>query len=221
MSCIRPANLKTAAVNRVSSLETLERFRTEHEVLLALAFLITGNTRNAEGAVSKARELMTSCAVPFAPPEQLTKWVRWVTIKAAVADRLDEIRSYEPRYFNRTCMHAEHLLHGNSNLHQFYEFLVHLSPATVVAELDPLAKAVAVLRTTSRVSIPDCALALKLSVDTVLAANCRAMSWIAQKRNEAEREQGPPRKTVRTIHGHNYARVQKWGNMVVQLHAEN
>jgi len=221
MSCNHPANLKTAAVNRVSSLETLERFRNEHEVLVAFAFLITGNTRNAEVAVSKARELMTNWAIPFAPPEQLTKWVKWVTIKAAVADNLDEIKSCEPRYFNRTCMHAEHLLHGNSKLQQFHDFLVHLNPAMVIAELDPLARAVAVLRTTSRASILDCALPLKLSVDTVLAANCRAMSWIAQKRNEAEREQVPPRKIVRRIHGHNYAPAQKWQNTIVQLHIEN
>jgi hypothetical protein len=221
MSSIHPENLKAAAVNRVSSLATLERFRNEHEVLVALAFLITGSTRNAEGAVSKARELMTNWAIPFTAPEQLTKWVRWVTIKAAVADSLGEIRSYEPRYFNRTCMHAEHLLHGNSKLQQFHDFLVHLNPAMVIGELDPLARAVAMLRTTSRVSILDCALSLKLSVDTVLAVNCRAMSWIAQKRNEAEREQVPPRKTVRKIHGHNYAPVQQWRNTVAQLHVDN
>jgi len=221
MACIHPANLKTAAVSRVSSLETLERFRTEHEVLVALAFLITGNTRNAEGAVNKACELMANWAIPFASPEQLTKCVRWVTVKAAVADSLDEIRSYGARYFNRTCMHAEHLLHANSKLQQFHDFLVHLNPMVVIGELDPLARAVAVLRTTSRGSILDCALPLKLPVDTVLAANCRAISWIAQMRNEAEREQVPPQKTVRRIHGHNYAPVQKWRNTVVQLHIEN
>ena len=221
MSCTHPAKLKIATVNRVSSLDTLERFRKEREVLVGLAFLITGNTRNAEQAVSKARELMTNWAIPFAPPEQLTKWVRWVTIKAAVAESLDEIRSYEPRYLNRTCMHAEHLLHGNSKLQQFHDFLVHLNPAMVIGELDPLARAVAVLRTTSRASILDCALPLKLSVDTVLAANCRAMSWIAEKRNEAEREQVPSRKIVRTIHGHNYAPVRKWRDTVVQVHVDN
>jgi hypothetical protein len=146
MSCIHPANLNRAAVNRVSSLEILARFRDEHEVLLALALLITGNIRNAEGAVSKARELMTTWLIPTASPEQLTKWVRWVTIKAAVAGNLDEIRYYEPRYLNRTCIHAEHLLHGNSKLQQFHDFLLHLNPTIVIAELDPLARAVAVLR---------------------------------------------------------------------------
>jgi len=92
----------------VPSLQILERFRDEREALLALALLITGNIGGAEGAVDKARELMTNWVIPFAPPEQLTKWVKWVTIKAAVADSLDEIRHYEPTYLNRTCMHAEH-----------------------------------------------------------------------------------------------------------------
>jgi len=211
MSCIHPANLKRAAVSRVSSLEILERFRDEHEVLLVLALLITGNIRNAEGSVSKARELMTTWLIPSASPEQLTKWVRWVTIKAAVAGNLDEIRYYEPSYLNRTCIHAEHLLHGNSKLQQFHDFLLHLNPTIVIAELDPLARAVAVLRTTSRASFLDCTLPLKLSADTVLAANCRAMSWIAKKRNGADGEQAP-RDRPRRNHGHNYVPVQNWRN---------
>jgi len=211
MPCIHPANLKRAAVSRVSSLEILARFRDEHEALLALALLITGNIRDAEGAVSRARGLMTNWVIPFAPPEQLTKWVRWVTIKTAVADSLDEIRHYEPRYMNRTCMHADHLLNGNSKLQQFHDFLLHLNPAIVIAELDPLARAVAVLRTTSRASFLDCALPLKSSADIVLAANCQAMSWIAKKWNEADGEQAP-RQRARRNHGHNYAPVQNWRN---------
>jgi hypothetical protein len=211
MSFIHPPNLKRATVGRMSSLEVLEWFRDEHEVLLALALLITGTTRNAEAAVSKARELMTNSATPFAPSEQLTKWARWLTIKAAVTDSLDEIRYYEPRYLNRTCMHAEHLLHGNSKLQQFHDVLLQLNPAIVIAELDPLARAVAVLRTTSRVSFLDCTLPLKLSADTVLAANCRAMSWIAKKRNEGDGEQAPRRRAHRN-HGHNYAPVHNWRN---------
>jgi|SRR5215470_437316 len=207
MSCIHRADLRRAeVVDRVSSLEILERFRDQHKVLLALALIIRGNIRDAEGAVSKARELMANWVIPFAPPGQLTKWIMWVTIKTAVADSLDDIRCYEPRYLNRTCMHTEHLLHGNSKLQQFHDFLLHLNPMIVIAELDPLARAVAVLRTISRASILDCTLPLKLSADTVLAANCRAMSWIAQKRNEADGEQ-VPRQTARRNHGHNYARV--------------
>ena len=211
MPCIHPANLTRSAVSRVSSLEILERFRNEHKVLLALALLITGNIRNAEGAVNKARELMTNWVIPFASPEQLTKWVKWVTIKAAVADSLDEIRYYEPRYLNRTCMHAEHLLNGNSKLQQFHDFLLHLNPAIVIAELDPLARAVAVLRTTSRASFLDCTLPLKLSADTVLAANCRAMSWIAKKRNDADGDQAPQQQARRNhdTGGYNYVPVQK------------
>ena len=39
-----------------------------------------------------------------------------------------------------------------------------------------------VLRTTGRASTLDCILQLRLSFDTVLAANCRAMTWFAEKR---------------------------------------
>ena len=104
---------------------------------MAIALLITGKIRDAEGAFSKAHELMTNCMIPLASREQLAKWLRWVTIKAAVASSLDEIRSYEPRYLNRTCVHAEHLLYGNSRLQQFHGFLLPLNPLIVIGELDP------------------------------------------------------------------------------------
>jgi len=81
------------------------------------------------------------------------------------------------------CTHSEHLLNGNhSKLRQFRNLLLHIDPEIVIGELDPLARAVAILRTTGRASILDCILQLRLSLDTVLAANCRAMTWFAEKR---------------------------------------
>ena len=57
-------------------------------------------------------------------------------------------------------------------------FLFVIDPGIIIAELDPLARSVLVLRTAIRASIPDCALRLNVSRSTVLAANCRAMTWL-------------------------------------------
>jgi len=183
MCRIHSTKTKIAEAKRSSTLEILARLEDEHEILSRLAFVVTGDIGTAERSVSEARELVTNGARPLLFSEQLTQWLKWVTIEAAMINSLHEIARYEARYVNQNCTHSEHLLNGNdSKLWEFRNFLLHIDPEIVIAELDPLARAVAVLRTTARASILDCILRLKLSLDTVLAANCRAMTWFAEKR---------------------------------------
>ena len=183
MPSIHATRKKTAGAERPSTLEILDRFEDEHETLSRLAFVITGDIGTAERSVSEARELVTNGANPFPFRGQLTEWVKWVTIKAAITNSLHEVVRCESRYVNQNCTHSEHLLNGNdSKLREFRNFLLQVDPEIVVAELDPVARAVAILRATARASILDCILWLKLSLDTVLAANCRAMTWFAEKR---------------------------------------
>jgi hypothetical protein len=184
---------KTTAVNRASTLEFLASFEDDHENLLRLALLITGDIDAAERSVRTAHEMATHGAYPFSF-RQLAAWVKWVTIKSAIASTLDEIAPYEPKYVNRNCTHSEHLLNGNdSKLQIFCNFLCATDPEIVIAELDPLARAVAILRTIARASILDCTLPLSMSADAVLAANCRVMTWIAEKRNRAHADTAPSR----------------------------
>jgi hypothetical protein len=106
-----------------------------------------------------------------------------MTIEAAITSSLHEIARCEPRYMYLNCTHSEHLLNVNdSKLRHFCNLLLRIDPEIVIRELDPRAGAVAVLRTTGRASILDCILQLRLSLDTVLAANCSAMTWFAEKR---------------------------------------
>ena len=184
MSCIRSPKKRKGEAKRVPTLEILARFEDEHETLSRLAFVITGDIGAADRSVSEARELVTNGAHPLPFREQLTEWVKWVTIKAAITNSLHEIARGESRYVNQNCMHSEHLLNGNdSKLREFRNFLLQIDPEIVIGELDPLARAVAFLRTTARASILDCILRLKLPLDTVLAANCRAITWFEEKRS--------------------------------------
>jgi len=192
MLWVHSTRKKTTAVNRASTLELLASFEDEHENLLRLALLIAGDIDAAERSLNTAYEMATFGAYPF-PFRQLAEWVKWVTIMSAIASTLDEIAPYEPKYVNRNCTHSEHLLNGNdSKLQNFRNFLCATDPEIAIAELDPLARAVAILRTIARASI-DCTLPLSLSADTVLAANCRVMTWIAEKRNRAHADAAPSR----------------------------
>jgi hypothetical protein len=182
MPCIHSTK-KIAEAKRASTAEILARLEHEHETLSRLAFVITGDIETAERSVSEARELAKNGAHPLPFPKHLTEWVKRVTIEAAITNSLDEIARCESRYVNHNCTHSEHLLNGNdSKLQEFRNFLLQIDPEIVIAELDPLARAVAIMRTTARASILDCILRLQLSLDTVLAANCKAMIWIAEKR---------------------------------------
>ncbi len=184
MPCIHSTNKKIAEAKRASTLEIQARFENEREILLRLAFLITGDLGAAERSVSQARELATDGAHPLPFHKQLTEWVKRVTIEAAITNSLHEIARSESRYINHNCTHPEHLLNGNdSKLGEFRNFLLQIDLKIVIAELDPLARAVAIMRTTARASILDCILRLRLSLDTVLAANCKVMIWIAEKRS--------------------------------------
>ena len=185
MSCIHSAKKKSAEVKRASTFEILAGFEDKREILWRMAFVITGDIEGAERSVSEARELVSNEVYPLPFREQLTEWVKWMTVKAAITNSLHEIARCESRYVHQNCIHSEHLLNGSdSKLREFRNFLLQIEPEIVVAELDPLARAVAILRTTARASILDCILRLQLSLDTVLAANCRAMDWFAEKRTE-------------------------------------
>ena len=172
-----------AETKRAPALNITCRLDNEHEVLSRLALLITGDIQAAELSVFKARELLTSSASPYRLGKPLTEWHKRVTIEAAISASLQEIARYESRYVYLNCTHSEHLVNGNdSKLGHFCNLLQHIDLDTVFRELDPLARAVAILRTTGRASILDCVSRLRLSVETVLAANCRAMAWLAEKR---------------------------------------
>ena len=86
---------------------------------------------------------MVSHPLPFR--KQLTEWVKRVTIEAAITNSLHEIARCESRYVNQNCTHSEHLLNGNdSKLREFRNFLLQIDPEIVIAELDPLARAIAI-----------------------------------------------------------------------------
>ena len=182
MFCGHSTHSTKPGTKRASSSEILDQFKQEHETLSRLAFVIMGDKGAADLSVSEARELAMNGENPFPVRDQLAEWVKWVTIKAVIKNSHDQVAYCMPRYVYQNCAHTEHLLNGNgSKLREFRNFLLQVDPELIIAELDPLARAVAILRVTAQASILDCILRLKLSLDTVLAANCRTMTWFAER----------------------------------------
>ena len=74
---------------------------------------------------------------------------------------------------------CEHLSQGDAEERAVsLNLILGTDAQTLIAELDPLCRAVLVLRLAIRSSIQDCALRLNVSRAAVLAANCHAMRWL-------------------------------------------
>jgi hypothetical protein len=164
-------------VDRASAAEILACFQDDKDLLFRLAWLITGNEATAERSVIAGRETALHGPAPF--QEWLLEWAKWVTIKAALTISRDTIRHCEPAYEHLHCTHATHLLSQSVAFSgSKKDLLVHINPHVIFTELDPLARAVLVLRTAVNASIFDCVRRLGVSHEAVLAANCRAITWL-------------------------------------------
>jgi hypothetical protein len=171
----------------VSSSEILECFRDERDLLFRIALLITGNIAAAEQSLVDARELAKNGLVPF--HDWLVTWAVRVTTKAAILNSRDAIYGCETAYANARCDHIEHLLQSNViDRGADAAFLFRIDPGIVIAELDPLARTILVLRILAKSSISNCALQLGVSTSTAVAANCRAMGWLRDATQERRAE---------------------------------
>ena len=177
MSCNYFPSKSAPKVDRASAAEILACFRDDKDLLFRLAWLITGNEATAERSVIAGRETALHGSAPFR--EWLLEWAKWVTIKAALSMNRDAICHCEPAYEHLHCTHAAHLLSQSVAFSgSKKDLLVHINPHVIFAELDSLARAVLVLRTAVNASIFDCVRRLGVSHEAVLAANCRAITWL-------------------------------------------
>ncbi|MBZ5664144.1 MAG: hypothetical protein LAO30_06020 [Acidobacteriia bacterium] len=165
--------------DQASVLEVLACFRDERSLLFRLALLITSDEATANQSVVNACETTVQGHSPFR--DWLTEWAKAATITSAICRCIAAIRSCEAAYKDLRCSHSEHLSQGD-DAEREHRLSVVLStdPRVVIAELDPLARAVLVLRLALRSSIQDCVLRLNVSRAAILAANCHAMTWLRE-----------------------------------------
>ena len=163
-----------------SSAEIVACFQDQRNVLGRLAFLITGEQTTAEHAVVQACEMTLQGNSPFR--DWLFEWAKAATIASVISHGTEAIRICEASYKDRRCLHVEHLSQSDAEERAAsLDLILGTDAQTLIAELDPLCRAVLVLRVAIRSSIQDCALRLNVSRAAVLAANCHALTWLQEQ----------------------------------------
>jgi DNA-directed RNA polymerase specialized sigma24 family protein len=177
MSWFHSSTVPVDARNHASPAEVVACFQDQRNVLGRLAFLITGDHATADQAVVQACEITLQGNRPFR--DWLLEWAKASTIASAISHGTKAIRICEATYKDRRCPHVEHLSQGDAEERaSSLDFILRAEAQTLLMELDPLCRAVLVLRVAIRSSIQDCALRLNVSRAAVLAANCHAMTWL-------------------------------------------
>jgi DNA-directed RNA polymerase specialized sigma24 family protein len=139
--------------------------------------LITGDQTTADHAVDQACEMTLQGNSPSR--DWLFEWAKTATIATAISHGTEAIRICEAAYKDRRCPQVEHLSRGDAEERAASLDLILAADAQeLIAELDPLCRAVLVLRVAIRSSIQDCALRLNVSRAAVLGATCCAMTWL-------------------------------------------
>jgi hypothetical protein len=177
MSWFHASTPAVDARNHASAAEIVACFRDETRLLDRLAFFITVDRATAEQAVAQACESTLHGNSPFR--DWLLEWAKAATITAAISRHDKAIRMCEGMYKDRRCLHVEHLCHlDDERRTATLALILQMDAQKINAELDPLCRAILVLRTAIRSSIQECSLRLNVSRAVVLAANCLAMTWL-------------------------------------------
>jgi len=177
MSWFHSSTAPVDARNHASPAEVVACFHDQRNVLGRLAFLITGDHATADQAVVQACEITLQGNSPFR--DWLLEWAKTATIASAISHGTEAIRVCEAAYEDRRCPHVEHLSQGDDEERAAsLDLILGAVTQKLLTELDPLCRAVLVLRLAIRSSIQDCALRLNVSRAAVLGANCHAMTWL-------------------------------------------
>ena len=180
MSWFHSSTAAVDARNYSSPAEIVTCFQSQRNVLGRLAFLISGHQRTADQAVVQACEMTLQGNSPFR--NWLFEWAKAATIASAISHGTEAIRICEAAYKHRRCPHVEHLSQGDAEERApGLDLILGTDAQTLIAELDPLCRAVLVLRAAIRSSIQDCALRLNVSRAAGLAANCHVLTWLPER----------------------------------------
>ena len=177
MSWFRASTKTADHRNHASAGEIVACFQDQRNLLNRLAFLITADPATAEQAVSQACDITLQGNSPFR--DWLLEWAKAATITAATSLQGDAVRLCEAVYKGRRCPHVEHLCHFDDERRaDSLALILQIDAQKIIAELDPLCRAILVLRIAVRSSILDCSLRLNISRSAAVAANCLAMAWL-------------------------------------------
>jgi hypothetical protein len=159
-------------------------FDAESELLLWIAWLITGDQVLATRCVADARKL--SCEKTGVFSDWLTQWARSATIQRAIEYSKDLISSASHQHENAQCTHGEHT---PLTIGQIDNLRI-MSLEVMIEELDAFTRAVMLLRSIQRCTIHDCALRLESTRSAIVAACCALEQWVHFPRDIQQRTAG-------------------------------
>lgn len=163
----------------LASVSDIARCFDDHGPLLTtLAFLVTGDKVSAQQCVERARENTLRSHSPFL--DWIVEWAKTATIQIALLRSAQLIRGFERVHKHPNCNHSEHLFDPAEDELEFaMRRLLRIDTQEMVSSLDPLCRAVLVLRFALRSSFQECAFRLNVPRPAIIDANCRAMEWLS------------------------------------------
>src|SRR5271169_3694235 len=141
MSWFHSSTAAVDAHNYASPAEIVACFQDRRNVLVRLAFLITGDQATAEQVVAQACEITLQGNSPFR--DWLLEWAKAATIACAISVHGEAIRICEAMYKDRRCSHPEHLCQlDDERRAASLALILQMDDQKVIAELDPLCRAI-------------------------------------------------------------------------------
>lgn len=147
----------------------------EHNYVYWIALLITGDPVTAEKCLVDASALSATSSRSF--HDWLSRWARSATARLAAASVQSVITPSAARCASWGCEHARHELLSPKEI----EFIRQLDPKQIISDLDPLSRAILVMRGVQGFSVSDCALLLGVPGECVTRAYCHALCWLSEK----------------------------------------
>lgn len=159
-----------------STVEIRDVFESQREQLLWLAEVITGDPKLAAQCVIDASKITETSSTIFR--DWLAKWARNATVRSSLAHMHAQIsHTAEAGYEGVPCPPEGHDVLSSSEVAALME-----CPASGIAsQLDPLSRAVLILRGVQHAAVQDCALTLAVSRAVILAAYRRATDWLTHR----------------------------------------
>jgi len=167
---IRARDPRFASANEVRDV-----FESQSEQLRWLAEAITGDSQLAARCVIDASKLTENNSAIFR--DWLAHWARNATVRCSLDHMHTQIsHSAEARYERVQCSHGGHEVLSSDAAAALEQW-----PAwELAAHLDPLSRAVLILRGVQHAAIQDCVLTLRVPRTAILAAYCSAIDWLAR-----------------------------------------
>jgi DNA-directed RNA polymerase specialized sigma24 family protein len=147
-------------------------FTGDFEFLYWIARVITGEPGLAQRAMERVKHINESGRPPFR--DWLFHWARMTVARASAREVQGPILAAASRYMSTACSHE---LHELLNAEQFAT-LGAIDISRFIAELDPLVRAMLVLRGILHCSIFECAIVLNTPARCANMAYCKALQWV-------------------------------------------